>query len=294
MPRARHPLGGHATGSLSGFRAAAVASLGLHAAVLAAYAFVSGGHLVAAPLVEEKPIFVTVVEEPQPAPAADPSPAETDPAPPDEATAPLAAKPAPEPVTPPEPAPALPDIPDPVDDAEPPRDVPAPPTVSALGAVALPVKRPPPKASRPAPTREAPDATAVASPLPPVRTPRHRHAMVARLAKEVAVRPAVPARGHVGATAGAPRTAPRYLYNPAPPYPRAEQRRGREGVVLLRVRVAADGRIASVAILRSSGVAAFDTAALRAVRTWRFRPATDGGKPIDGVAEVPVRFSLSG
>jgi len=65
-----------------------------------------------------------------------------------------------------------------------------------------------------------------------------------------------------------------------------------EGVVILRVEVAADGRVSNVAVHRSSGFTQFDVNAVEAVQKWRYRPGT-----LDGTAEEmkilqPVRFRL--
>jgi protein TonB len=75
-------------------------------------------------------------------------------------------------------------------------------------------------------------------------------------------------------------------------YPAEARRRGWQGEVVLRVEVSAEGRADAVAILRSSGHAVLDEAALAAVRLWRFRPATRGGVPVAAPADVPVRFRL--
>lgn len=82
--------------------------------------------------------------------------------------------------------------------------------------------------------------------------------------------------------------------NRPPDYPPFLQARGVQGLVVLRVYVTADGRAASVSVLRSSGSRGLDASAVAAVRNWRFVPATRGGRPIPGVAEVPVNFQLSG
>jgi len=49
----------------------------------------------------------------------------------------------------------------------------------------------------------------------------------------------------------------------------------------------------SVSVAQSSGVAILDDAALAAVRQWRFVPAIRGGTPVQGTAEIPVRFRLT-
>jgi protein TonB len=78
-----------------------------------------------------------------------------------------------------------------------------------------------------------------------------------------------------------------------PAYPEQARRRGQQGRVLLQVNVSAEGAPVAVTVAQSSGFASLDDAALRAVRQWRFVPATRGGTPEPAVAEVPVRFRLS-
>jgi protein TonB len=80
--------------------------------------------------------------------------------------------------------------------------------------------------------------------------------------------------------------------NPLPRYPEIARERGWEGVVLLTVGVAADGRAETIAVGRSSGHAVLDQAALEAVRRWRFAPARRAGVPVAGTAAVPIRFRL--
>jgi len=56
-----------------------------------------------------------------------------------------------------------------------------------------------------------------------------------------------------------------------PPYPEIARRWGYEGRVLVRIQVAADGRISDASVLRSSGHAVLDSACLDTIRKkWRF------------------------
>lgn len=80
--------------------------------------------------------------------------------------------------------------------------------------------------------------------------------------------------------------------NPLPKYPRRARWRGAEGRVVLAVQVGADGRARSVVLRQSSGHADLDAAALKAVRRWRFAPASRGGVSVEGLAIVPIRFRL--
>jgi len=88
------------------------------------------------------------------------------------------------------------------------------------------------------------------------------------------------------------RAVPRYDVNPPPRYPPSARRRGYQGVVLLRVRVLEDGTVGEVRVVRSSGYAVLDRAALEAVKQWRFVPARRGDRPIPMEVRVPIRFSL--
>lgn len=80
--------------------------------------------------------------------------------------------------------------------------------------------------------------------------------------------------------------------NAAPRYPDECRRRREEGTVVLLVRVDTGGRVAKLEIHASSGVALLDEAALEAVRSWRFDPATEDGAAIAAEVRVPVEFVL--
>lgn len=83
-----------------------------------------------------------------------------------------------------------------------------------------------------------------------------------------------------------------YLSTVPPVYPRAARQAGREGRVLLRVKVDEAGRCAEVHVASSSGHADLDTAAADAVRQWRFIPARLNGLAVEAYVLVPVRFAL--
>src|SRR5690606_1470611 len=63
------------------------------------------------------------------------------------------------------------------------------------------------------------------------------------------------------------------LNNPEPSYPYESRRRGEEGRVILKVRVAADGTGSSVEVNKSSGYRRLDMTARRTVSRWTFIPA---------------------
>jgi protein TonB len=91
----------------------------------------------------------------------------------------------------------------------------------------------------------------------------------------------------------APRAAPAaYRHAPPPRYPMLAREQGLEGVVVLSVLVRPDGRVEDARVASSSGADVLDAAALSAVRTWLFTPATRAGRPVESIVEVPVEFAL--
>lgn len=85
---------------------------------------------------------------------------------------------------------------------------------------------------------------------------------------------------------------PDYLRNPAPYYPMAARKAHEEGVVMLIVRVDANGDVEDLSLKKSSGFPRLDTAAEQAVRAWKFHPARTAGMAVASIVEVPVRFVL--
>lgn len=85
-----------------------------------------------------------------------------------------------------------------------------------------------------------------------------------------------------------------YLRNPPPRYPQAARRNGDEGTVLLRVLVNPEGSPVQVELDRSSGSSPLDSAAVGAVRSWRFVPARRGTQNVEGWVRVPIVFRLEG
>jgi TonB family protein len=100
-------------------------------------------------------------------------------------------------------------------------------------------------------------------------------------------------QGSGAGQAGANITQVRYRDTPQPQYPDSARREGKEGRVLLRVLVDADGRTKSVEINTSSGDDTLDRAATEALKKWRFVPARAGTKPIETWVKVPIEFQLS-
>ena len=91
-----------------------------------------------------------------------------------------------------------------------------------------------------------------------------------------------------------PRFDADYLDNPAPAYPVLSRRLGEDGKVVLRVFVDASGVANQLEISTSSGSQRLDTAAIEAVRRWKFIPAKQGDKFVSAWVLVPINFSLRG
>jgi protein TonB len=88
-------------------------------------------------------------------------------------------------------------------------------------------------------------------------------------------------------------TQAHYRDTPKPDYPESARREGREGRVLLRVLVDAQGRSKQVEINSSSGSEALDRAATETIKRWHFHPARYGDQPVESWLRIPIEFSLA-
>lgn len=86
---------------------------------------------------------------------------------------------------------------------------------------------------------------------------------------------------------------PKVIYSILPQYPASALSQGLEGTTLLSVYVGMNGAAEKVEVKTSSGLAALDEAAAKAVAQWKFNPATQGSAPIASCFEVPVRFVVN-
>ncbi|NBN94436.1 MAG: energy transducer TonB [Verrucomicrobia bacterium] len=107
---------------------------------------------------------------------------------------------------------------------------------------------------------------------------------------------AVPTQGQVLAAAPAPIAdvfvPPSFLSRQEPAYPERARRAGAEGVVGVRIALAADGSVRQVELTRSSGSRLLDEAALAAARASTFTPAARNRSPVASEAEASYRFEL--
>jgi protein TonB len=85
--------------------------------------------------------------------------------------------------------------------------------------------------------------------------------------------------------------APTKIKNVNPIYPEDALAAKVQGVVILEVRVEADGTVGDAEVLRS--IPMLDDAALEAVRQWEFTPTLMNGAPVPVMMTVTVNFTLS-
>jgi protein TonB len=86
--------------------------------------------------------------------------------------------------------------------------------------------------------------------------------------------------------------APVLLERIEPDYPEAARRAHLDGTVILEATIAASGEIQQVRVLKSLNPL-LDEAAVRAVRGWRYRPATLNGRAVPVFLTVTVRFGIA-
>ncbi|OIP93624.1 MAG: hypothetical protein AUK55_08125 [Syntrophobacteraceae bacterium CG2_30_61_12] len=239
-----------------------------------------------APLPE---LQVFVLQSCQPAAAGDQVAAAAGPPTPDPV-----AQPEPEPERGEEPEPEIQQPPDPKPEPEPESEPVSPPEQPVMTQT-------PPRVIKPhKPRREAKKKPVV--PLPPEAKPRPK--MLAADAVPVASVqdgsgegggnvPGAAAAGPSGPmeTAFGVGDGPGFLRKVVPRYPRLARELGKEGTVLLRLTLDANGRLNQVEVLRKAGYG-LDEEALRAVRESTFRPARGNGRPVACRADLPIRFVL--
>jgi TonB family protein len=85
---------------------------------------------------------------------------------------------------------------------------------------------------------------------------------------------------------------PVFLVRENPQYPAEALSEGRQGKVVLKVFISAQGKVESTQILESSGSSVLDKAAELAARSSQFNPAARDHQPISAEATATYRFEL--
>jgi protein TonB len=86
-------------------------------------------------------------------------------------------------------------------------------------------------------------------------------------------------------------SAPIVLQKNDPKYPEEACRAAREGTVGLSLIVSNSGRAQEVKVIHPLGLG-LDEAAVQAIRTWKFKPATKDGKPVPVYGIIEVYYHL--
>src|SRR5262249_20754451 len=98
-----------------------------------------------------------------------------------------------------------------------------------------------------------------------------------------------PCPGYPGLMPGA--TPPKPIYHPEPQYTDPSRKDKLSGVVVLLVKIGAEGRVEDACVTRSLSTD-LDESAVRTIKTWRFEPAQKNGVAIATVTSVEVSFSM--
>jgi protein TonB len=151
----------------------------------------------------------------------------------------------------------------------------------------VPTAQPTPPATPLPPTPEPPTA---APPTPPAPKTVVKHTV--KKGDGSSPKPGNDATNLATESGSLPTMKPDYLRNPAPVYPEQARQEKQEGRVVLVVVVNAEGQPDSVEVSQTSGFNLLDESAQKAVRGWRFRPATLAGFNVKARVFVPVRFRL--
>lgn len=166
------------------------------------------------------------------------------------------------------------------------------PTIQGVLVMAEPEEATPPEPTPPPPPEKKPEPKT--APKPPPKAPPSERAVKAPEPEPLPQQPAEPTP--IEPAPPAPIVPPSadagQLSNPAPVYPSLSRRLREEGTVILDILIKADGTVGEIKMKKSSGFKRLDDTAVKAVKHWRYQPATQAGQAIDFWYEQPVEFDL--
>lgn len=93
------------------------------------------------------------------------------------------------------------------------------------------------------------------------------------------------------------RTGPRFATPPSqvrPPYPPEKLMREEETALRLRLRIDERGRVTSVEPVGKADRSFLQAARRHLIANWRYRPATEDGRPVPSSTVITLRFELTG
>ena len=158
-------------------------------------------------------------------------------------------------------------------------------TTALVHPAPAPLRPPAEPVAEPAP---APLAEPDASLRPQSQPPAASNATP--IAPAPAAAPAAPAPSPAGPRVEQPISDADYLHNPPPAFPRASERLGEKGLVIVHALIGIDGRAKKAQIAKSSGYPRLDDASIAAVLGWRYVPGKRGGVPEEMWFDVPIRW----
>ncbi|HSE12212.1 MAG TPA: energy transducer TonB [Rudaea sp.] len=152
---------------------------------------------------------------------------------------------------------------------------------AAASAATAPAAAAPAATATPAPAAAPPPAetAAAATPAPP------KPAGTTGSAAPATATAAAPATGGETHAAEVLKTSP-------PDYPPEAARKRQEGWVEVEFTVMPDGTVANAAVINANPARVFNSAALRAVERWTFKPRMDNGKPVEEKVRRRIEFKL--
>lgn len=75
----------------------------------------------------------------------------------------------------------------------------------------------------------------------------------------------------------------------APDYPREMRARSISGVVMVHCMIDSQGNVSEATVAKSTNEN-FDSAAVDAVKKWKFKPALEDGNPVAMAVTIPIKF----
>lgn len=87
-------------------------------------------------------------------------------------------------------------------------------------------------------------------------------------------------------------TPPQSIFTPSPISPAEMKKAKHERVAMLSAYVGMDGAVHDVKVVRSTGDSGLDTRAVERVVTWKFRPCTKNGTPVNCSLILEATFHL--
>jgi protein TonB len=102
-----------------------------------------------------------------------------------------------------------------------------------------------------------------------------------------------PARGDFIFNSGDLDQPPQKLMQTEPVYPYKARQRNIEGYVKVKMLVQTDGTVGDVSVLDAQPQGLFESAALKAVPSWRFKPGVIDGQAVPSWVVTTIRFTLN-